>query len=354
MGSIKAHNIVDNNNMKRPLYFFALSAAVVSAFTAPNGRTANTGLNMGFLDDLMGGASPGSAPKVSAPDDFEPPEPQPLTLTDKTDLVDVLKSSAALAVRLATGAFVLGWKIDTLFAPEDGKYALALGPLRIRDSSSVLQDAPRPEKDLILYEYDASPFCKRVRETMNLLDLTYECRPCPGARAGFSDELFERTGRRTIPYLIDPNTGIEMFESSDQIEYLLKNYGPPEDTFDRKALWPITFEQFSVTTATIVAVLREMAGARRQANARPDNEQMKPLELWGYECSPFVKPVKEKLCSLSLPHKLVSCSRGSANRNKMIEKTGRFQVPFLVDPNTGIEMYEGAEISEYLEKVYTV
>ena len=38
----------------------------------------------------------------------------------------------------------------------------------------------------------------------------------------------------------------------------------------------------------------------------------------------------------------------------MIEKTGRFQVPFLVDPNTGIEMYESNEIVDYLESVYTV
>jgi len=38
----------------------------------------------------------------------------------------------------------------------------------------------------------------------------------------------------------------------------------------------------------------------------------------------------------------------------MISKTGRFQVPFLVDPNTGVEMYESAEICEYLEAVYTI
>jgi glutathione S-transferase len=81
---------------------------------------------------------------------------------------------------------------------------------------------------------------------------------------------------------------------------------------------------------------------------------MTPLELWGYECSPFVAPVREKLSTLCLPHILVSCSRGSENRNKMIEKTGRFQVPFLVDPNTGIEMFEGAEIVKYLDEVYTV
>jgi hypothetical protein len=146
-----------------------------------------------------------------------------------------------------------------------------------------------------------------------------------------------------------------MFESNDQIDYLLSTYGPPPDSFDRKALWPITFERFSINTATAVAILRNMPGARRQENARPDNEAMKPLELWGYECSPFVRPVREKLASLCLPHTMVSCSRGSANRDRLFERTGGvFAVPFLVDPNTGIEMFEGPEIVEYLDKVYTV
>jgi hypothetical protein len=51
---------------------------------------------------------------------------------------------------------------------------------------------------------------------------------------------------------------------------------------------------------------------------------------------------------------MVSCARGSVNRDKLVEKTGRFQVPFLYDPNTGVEMFEGPEIVEYLESVYTV
>ena len=320
-----------------------------------------SGGGSGFFDNFLSQiSSPSSSsstfPKVEVPPDFVVPEPQPLTLTRSSDLPSVLRSSAALAVRLATGVFVLGWKIDTIFAPEEeGKYALQLGPFRIRDSSSVLQDAPRPEKPLILYEYAASPFAKRVRETINLLDLTVEYRPCPGARSGqFSKELFKRTGRRTVPYLVDPNTGSEMFESGDIIQYLLRTYGPPEDSYDKKALWPITFEGFSILTSTIAAVLRGMPAASRQLNARPDNEKMKPLELWGYECSPFVIPVREKLGSLTLPHLMISCSRGSTNRDRLVKKTGRFQVPYLVDPNTGVEMFEGPEIVDYLEAVYTV
>ena len=146
-----------------------------------------------------------------------------------------------------------------------------------------------------------------------------------------------------------------MFESGDIIQYLLETYGPPEGSYDKKALWPVTFEAFSIYTSTIAAILRDMPAARRQPNARPDNEDMLPLELWGYECSPFVVPVREKLGSLCLPHLMVSCSRGSANRDRLIEKTGEsFQVPYLWDPNTNVGLFESPEICEYLEAVYTV
>ncbi|KAL3912194.1 MAG: hypothetical protein SGILL_006980 [Bacillariaceae sp.] len=301
-----------------------------------------------------------NTPKVKVPDDFVIPEPRPLEISKDTDIFRFAKNALALALRLATGTFVLGWKIDDIFydpekAEPGKKYCLRLGPLGIRDSSSVLSNAPQPKEPLVLYEYDASPYCKRVRETINLLDLSVEYRPCPGARQGqFSEELYQKTGRRTVPYLYDPNSNEGLFESTDIIDYLLKTYGPPEEDFDMKALWPITFEAFSLFTATQVAILLGIPGGQRQANARPDNEKMKPLELWGYETSPFVRPVREKLSSLCLPHVMVSCARGSANRDKMVEKMGSFQVPLLVDPNTGIEMFESAEIEKYLEAVYTV
>jgi glutathione S-transferase len=306
---------------------------------------------------------PKNRPKVSVPSDFVAPEPRPLAITRPETIPDILKSSLALALRLATGVFVLGWKIDSVFLKPDESaldtsYALALGPLRIRDTSSVLSLAPRPSptKSIILYEYESSPFCRRVREIVNLLDLTVEYRPCPGARQGsFSNELFQRTGRRTVPYLYDENTGTGLFESNDIIEYLLDTYGPPSSSYDRKALWPITWEAFALTTSTYAAMIRGFPASRRQANAREDNEQMIPLELWGYESSPFVRPVREKLCALSLPHKMISCSRGSQNRDRLVQLTGRtFQVPYLVDPNTGVSLYESYDIVDYLDKVYTV
>ena len=245
----------------------------------------SSALKASFLNDIkdnFGKNFPSSSPKVELPPNFKVPEPKPLTVTRSSDIPSLLKSSVALGLRLATGVFVLGWKIDSLFAePEEGKYALKLGPLRLRDASAVLKEAPRPGQPLIIYEYEASPFCRRVREVVNLLDLTVEYRPCPGATTGFSNELFERTGRRTVPYMVDPNTGTEMFESDDQIAYMLDNYGPDKGTYDEKSLWPITFKTFSVASSGFASIVRDFAGSRRQPNARSDNEKMIPLELWG-------------------------------------------------------------------------
>ncbi|KAL3926594.1 MAG: hypothetical protein SGBAC_013411, partial [Bacillariaceae sp.] len=38
---------------------------------------------------------------------------------------------------------------------------------------------PPPEHELILYEYEASPWCRIVREYLTILDLKVQIRPCP-------------------------------------------------------------------------------------------------------------------------------------------------------------------------------
>lgn len=82
-------------------------------------------------------------------------------------------------------------------------------------------------------------------------------------------------------------------------------------------------------------------------------QSLQPVTLWGYEGSPFVRPVRETLSSLGLAHIMVNCARGSANRDKLFEKTGRFQVPYLEDPNTDVNMFESGEMVKYLLATYT-
>ena len=310
------------------------------------------------LQELFGRAS---APKVSAPLGFTTPKPQPLTITRKESIPDLLRGTLALAVRLATGTFVLGWTPVHLSAfgatlgreLEDGEYRLRVGPFEYRDESSVLPEGAAPREPFIVYEYESSPFCRKVRECCCLLDVPVEYRPVPGARAGaFAAELAERGGKMVVPYAVDGNTGFAAYESDDIIEYLLSTYGPPRDAYDPLALWPLR-GSFAVVTSTLAALARGLPCSTRRPDARNDNERMRPLELWGYETSPFVKPVREALCELTLPHVVVPCARGSRNRDRLVAATGRFQVPFLRDPNTGVELFESPEIVDYLNAVYT-
>jgi hypothetical protein len=49
---------------------------------------------------------------------------------------------------------------------------------------------------------------------INILDLTSSIDdPCQARQGKFSEGLYQRTGRQTVPYLIDPNTGTELFET---------------------------------------------------------------------------------------------------------------------------------------------
>lgn len=144
--------------------------------------------------------SPRSLKKVAAPLDFKVPEPKPFQIIDG-NFGGAVTGAIALVLRLGSGAFAI--------------------------NKDVLSKCGRPAKTLIIYEYEASPFCRKVREACAMLDLTVEYRPCPGARTGFSDEMAKRTGgRRTVPYLVDDNNKslkAGMFESDDIIEYLFEN-----------------------------------------------------------------------------------------------------------------------------------
>lgn len=209
---------------------------------------------------------------------------------------------------------------------------------------------PRPRKPLIIYEYEASPDCKAVRSACSLLDLTVEYRPCPGARAGFSDLMTTITaGRRDVPFIVDPNPSMfrpEIFGRKEIVEYLFKTYGPGIDAI------PSTLKGGSSFGAGLFTGGGK--GSRLRSNARSDITLLKPITLYGWEGeNQFVRPVRETLTELGLAHIFVNCATGSANRAKLTQKTGLFQVPYISDPNTGVEMFESQQIVKYLETVYT-
>ena len=86
------------------------------------------------------------------------------------------------------------------------------------------REGKRPEKLLELYEFEACPFCRKVREGLTAYDLDALVYPCPrGSR--YRDVVVARGGKAMFPFLVDPNTGKEMYESSEILRYLADTYG---------------------------------------------------------------------------------------------------------------------------------
>lgn len=133
----------------------------------------------------------------------------------------------------------------------------------------------------------------------------------------------------------------------DIIAYLVDKYGGGGEVPLMLRLGPVT-----TLTAGLAALARGGAGGSYTASAgaaRPDA----PIDFYGYEPSPFSMVVREKLCELGLAHNWYTTPRGSATRDIIFEKTGRFQVPYIEDPNTGVKMFESIQIVEYLEATYS-
>jgi glutaredoxin len=84
---------------------------------------------------------------------------------------------------------------------------------------------PRPEKPIELYEFQGCPFCRKVREIVSILDIDVLFYPTPKNGPNFRPKAVELGGKSQFPYMVDPNTGVSMYESDDIIKYLVDKYG---------------------------------------------------------------------------------------------------------------------------------
>ncbi len=213
---------------------------------------------------------------------------------------------------------------------------------RLGSGLSVGPLGPRPEKLLELYEFESCPYCRKVREALTLLDLDAMILPCPKGGPRFREQVKARGGRAMFPYLVDPNTGKEMYESDDIVAYLYQHYGagPPPLLLRRGPQNDLT--------SMLASGWRPGFGTRYRAARQPEQ----PLELYSFEASPFSRIAREALSSLELPYRLHNVGRGSEKRPAFAERAGKVMVPYLVDPNTGTAMFESADIVRYLHATY--
>ncbi|XP_068663893.1 uncharacterized protein [Aristolochia californica] len=276
----------------------------------------------------------------SPPPNFKPPEPKPFSVRPDQGF-EVLTASFPLLFRFGTGVFVQGYSYS--FVSEDeippGKYALKVSDRKVKETSKI---GPRPEKPIEIYEYESCPFCRKVREIVSILDLDVLFYPCPRNGPNFRSKVSEMGGKQQFPYMVDPNTGVAMYESDDIIKYLAEKYGD--------GTVPLMLSLGLLTTLT--AGLGLIGRLGKGGSYVPSRLPPKPLEFWAYEGSPFCKLVREVLVELELPHVLRSCARGSSKRQILYDREGHFQAPYLEDPNTGIKMFESADIIKYLKATY--
>ena len=214
--------------------------------------------------------------------------------------------------------------------------------IRLAGGVSVRAAGPRPVETLTIYDFESCPFCRKVREALTELDLDAHILPCPKRGERYRPELVERGGKPQFPYLIDPNTGRELYESDDIIDYLYAEYG------DRSAR-PGPKGMFPVVSGSLASLVRGQRGTFAAGSSAP----AEPLELWSFEASPFSRIVRERLCELELPYLLHNVGKGSAQRESFAARFGKMQVPYLLDPNTGKGLYESAEIVAYLDASYS-
>jgi glutaredoxin 3 len=76
---------------------------------------------------------------------------------------------------------------------------------------------------LTLYVKTGCPYCAMVIHKLEELGLEYEEKNV--ADPGIAEELIARGGKRQMPYLVDSEAGVEMYESADICDHLEAQYG---------------------------------------------------------------------------------------------------------------------------------
>ncbi|PSQ22776.1 glutaredoxin [Halobacteriales archaeon QS_9_67_17] len=83
------------------------------------------------------------------------------------------------------------------------------------------------DKTITLYRLQGCPFCERVVRSLQDNGVEYESRFVE-ARHSRRDAVQRISGARTVPAIVDENTGVTMSESANIVEYVEATYGQRE------------------------------------------------------------------------------------------------------------------------------
>lgn len=249
---------------------------------------------------------------------------------------------------------------------------------RIRSNVAVnaakrLSEHPSvPQHHLILYEYEASPWCRLVREYATILDLTIHIRPCP-RQTLFLEGAFDSTSRfrpeameylktygpsdsdsnLTFPILVDrtnadanantnANDPIVILQSYDILKHLWERYGqsvltntPRLDQQWNSTNIPFPLRFLSLAAPSYFRPLPTCGLMRTPSlwNKKEDHS----LVLYQAEGCPDSRLVREVLCTLEIPYLSVAAGTGTTNNSMPNNNhSADNNIPVLVDGDTVI------------------
>uniref|UniRef100_A0A0D9ZL80 GST N-terminal domain-containing protein n=1 Tax=Oryza glumipatula TaxID=40148 RepID=A0A0D9ZL80_9ORYZ len=197
---------------------------------------------------------------------------------------------------------------------------------------------------LQLYEFEACPFCRRVREAMTELDLSAEVYPCPKGSLRHRDVVKKIGGKEQFPLLVDASNGVTMYESGDIVKYLFRQYGEGKSP-------SFGLLESTILTGWVPTLLRAGRGMTlwNKAGVVPEDK----LELFSFENNTYARIVREALCELEVPYILQNVGEGSSKMDLLQKISGSKQVPYLIDPNTGFQSGDHKKILSYLFQQYS-
>lgn len=204
---------------------------------------------------------------------------------------------------------------------------------RLGAGSRVGATGPRPADELVLYEFESCPFCRKVREALVWLDLDVQVRPCPPGGARFRAE-------RGPPYPLLVVGGEEIRESAVIVRELFARYG------DGHVPWVMRITPLATVTSAVASLL--LPGVRAQASRAP----ARPLELFADETSGEAREIRAWLCRLELPYRWRTCGAGSRKREELLKRTGDATLPALLDADAGADLRGAEAVIRHLRACY--
>jgi anaphase-promoting complex subunit 7 len=214
-------------------------------------------------------------------------------------------------------------------------------------SYNAVNVVPRPVQPIILYSYEGNQFSRLVREVLTELDIVYELRSV-GKKSRRREELAAFSGGTTqCPYIIDPNTGVQMAESIDIIRYLYRTYAlwaPPNEVLEgisnillpwvRPILSALAPVQAGLSTEEHGQYAKEIAIFKSKIEEEVKSE---PVVIYTYALSPFCIEAKKLLDNLDIDYREISlggewipgliAQGGSQKRAALLDLTGQSSLP---------------------------